>query len=318
MWTLATKQNPKELRSVFVETLQDMMERNKKVIALEADLGGASGFSKIQVTHPNQFINVGIAEANMAGVAAGLSLRGFVPYIHSFAPFASRRMYDQIFLSGAYAHNNIKIYGSDPGVCVAVNGGTHTAFEDIAMMRAIPNAMVFDPADATQLKWLLNELEGIHGIQYIRANRKTVRDIYSPDSTFEIGKGNTIKHGNTVLLISMGEVLSSAIDAAYELEKSGISVEVIDMFTIKPLDVELIQEKVKGKSLVVTVENHNKMNGLGSAIAEVLAERASGVALRRIGVEDQFGQVGPIDYLKKVYGLTCEHIMEVIIQEINK
>lgn len=318
MWTLATKQNPKELRSVFVETLQDMMDRNKKVIALEADLGGASGFSKIQVTHPNQFINVGIAEANMAGVAAGLSLRGFVPYIHSFAPFASRRMYDQIFLSGAYAHNNIKIYGSDPGVCVAVNGGTHTAFEDIAMMRAIPNAMVFDPADATQLKWLLNELEGIHGIQYIRANRKTVRDIYSPDSTFEIGRGNTIKQGNTVLLISMGEVLSSAIDAAYELEKSGISVEVIDMFTIKPLDVELIQEQVKGKSLVVTVENHNKMNGLGSAIAEVLAERASGVALRRIGVEDQFGQVGPIDYLKKVYGLTCEHIMEVIIQEINK
>lgn len=312
MWKLTTEQNSKELRVVFVETLVEMMQHNEKIIAVEADLGGASGFTNIQKTHPKQFLNVGIAEANMAGIAAGLSLRGFVPYLHTFAPFASRRMYDQVFLSGAYAHTNMKIYGSDPGVCVAVNGGTHTSFEDIAMMRAIPHAMVFDPADATQLKWLLKELSGIHGIHYIRANRKAVKDIYHPDSIFQIGRGNVVKEGNEVLLISMGEVLSTAMESAYELEKQNISVEVIDMFTIKPLDVELIKTQSQGKRLVVTLENHNVINGLGSAVAEVLAENACGIPLKRIGVEEQFGQVGSIDYLKKVYGFTSEHVIEVI------
>lgn len=317
MWTLATSQHAKELRYVFVETLQQMMDENASIIALEADLGSASGFTKIGASHPKQFINVGIAEANMIGVAAGLSLRGFIPYVHSFAPFATRRVYDQIFISGAYAHNNIKIYGSDPGVCVGVNGGTHTSFEDIALMRSIPNAMVFDPADATQLAWLIRALEPIHGIHYIRANRKVVRNIYEAGSSFTIGKGNVLKKGSDVLLVSMGEVLSTALDAAYELEKQDIHVEVIDMFTIKPLDIALIQQEVQGKKLVVTLENHNVMNGLGSAVAEVMAEVGSGIALRRIGVEEQFGQVGPVDYLKKAYGFTMEHVVEVITKNIE-
>lgn len=312
MWKLAESQNPKELRIVFVETLQEMMKHNEHIIALEADLGGASGFTKIQQTNPEQFINVGIAEANMIGVAAGLSLRGYIPYVHTFAPFATRRVYDQIFLSGAYAHNTIHIYGSDPGVCVAVNGGTHTTFEDIALMRAIPNAMVFDPADATQLAWLVKELGTKKGIHYIRANRKKVRDIYEQGSSFMIGKANIIKKGTDVLLITMGEMLASAIDAAKELENEGIYVEVMDMFTVKPLDRETIIKEIQGKKLVVTYENHNVINGLGSAVAEVLAEEACGIALRRIGVEEAFGQVGSIDYLKKIFGFTKEHVMEVI------
>lgn len=316
MWELTKAQNPKELRVVFVETLQEMMKHDEQIIALEADLGGASGFTKIQQSYPDQFINMGISEANMIGVAAGLSLRGFVPFVHTFAPFATRRVYDQIFLSGAYAHNTINIYGSDPGVCVAVNGGTHTSFEDIALMRAIPNAMVFDPADATQLGWLIKELGTKKGIHYIRANRKAVPDIYEKGSSFTIGKANILKEGKDVLLISMGEVLASALDAANELEKQGISVEVLDMFTIKPLDRETIVKEMQGKKLVVTYENHNVMNGLGSAVAEVLAEEASGIALRRIGVEEAFGQVGSIDYLKKAFGFTKEHVMEVVKQNL--
>lgn len=313
MWKLAeTAISNKELRSVFVETLQELMDKDQKVMALEADLGGASGFTKILKTHPKQFLNVGIAEANMAGVAAGLSLRGFIPYIHTFAPFATRRIYDQIFLSGAYANNNIKIYGSDPGVCVAVNGGTHTSFEDIAMMRAIPHALVFDPADGVQLAWLIRELKELHGVHYIRANRKAVPAIYAEGSTFAIGKGNILKNGTDVLLISMGEVLFSALEAAKELDEEGISVEVIDLFTIKPIDRELIINEMQRKKLVVTYENHNIINGLGSAVAEVLAEAGCGVPMKRIGVNEQFGQVGTLHDLKEAYGFTSAHVKEVI------
>lgn len=317
MWEVRKTQSSQELRNVFVETLQQLMDENPKVMALEADLGGASGFTKIQKSHPDNFINVGIAEANMVGVAAGLSLRGCIPFMHTFAPFATRRIYDQIFLSGAYAHTTMNIYGSDPGVCVAVNGGTHTSFEDIAMMRAIPEAMVFDPADGSQLRWLLKELSTKQGVHYIRANRKGVPDIYTDDSTFTIGKGNIIKEGNDVLLITMGEVLHAGLEAANELEKEGIHVEVIDMFTIKPIDVELIQKEIVNKKLIVTFENHNIVNGLGSAVAEVMAESACGVPLKRIGINDQFGQVGTIDYLKEVYGLTKQHVMEVIKEEVS-
>ena len=145
MWKLAPAGTGKELRAVFVETLQEIMKDNKKVVALEADLGGASGFTKIQKTNPDQFVQVGIAEANMVGIAAGMSMRGYIPYIHTFAPFATRRVLDQVFLEGAYAKNTINIYGSDPGVCVAANGGTHNSFEDIALMRSIPETLVVAP-----------------------------------------------------------------------------------------------------------------------------------------------------------------------------
>lgn len=312
MWKLAPGKVGKEKRAVVVDTLISMMDENKKIIALEADLGGASGFTKIQKAHPDQFINVGIAEADMVGIAAGLSMKGYTPYLHTFAPFFARRALDQIFLSGAYSKNTINMYGSDPGVCVAANGGTHTSFEDIAALRAIPEVKIFDPADAVQLEWLVRELADVKGVNYFRANRKGDNDMYEAGSTFEIGKGNVIKEGTDVLLISMGAVLYDAYQAAVELEAEGVSVEVVDMFTVKPLDTELIKKEAQGKKLVVTFENHNIIGGLGSAVAEVIAEEGIAVPVKRIGVQDQFGQVGTMEYLKETFGLTKENVVNTI------
>ncbi len=316
MWKLAEQKKEQEMRKVFVQTLEEMMDENKKVIALEADLGGASGFAKMKDSHPEQFIDVGIAEANMVGIAAGLSMRGFVPFMHTFGPFAARRACDQIFLEGAYAGNTMNIYGSDPGVCAATNGGTHTTMEDVAIMRTIPGVEVFDPADGTQLHWLLHELETRKGVHYIRTTRKTMPDIYEAGSKFEIGKGNLIREGFDVLFVTMGLALQPTLDAAEELEKEGIKADVIDMFTVEPLDVELLKKQIPGKRLVVTVENHSITNGLGSAVAEVLAEGAYGVPLKRIGSQRMFGQVGSLDYLMKAYGLTKENIVEVVKESL--
>lgn len=317
MWKLADNSTnaKEELRVTFRETLEDMMKEDSRVVVLEADLGGASGFAKIKKKYPDQFIEMGIAEANMVGVAAGLSMRGFIPFLHTFAPFASRRIADQVFLEGAYARNTMNIYGSDPGICAAANGGTHTTFEDIAFYRAVPEVMVFAPADTVQLDWLVRELKDQKGVHYIRANRKSVRRIYETGSAFKIGKGNIIKKGEEILLISMGEMLSEALEAANELEIAGIRTEVIDMFTIKPLDTELILAEAEGKRKIITFENHNIINGLGSAVAEVLAENGCGIPLIRIGVQDQFGQVGSYAYLKEKFGLTKEAIIQAVLKE---
>lgn len=302
----------REMRMSVVETLQELMKENDKVVALEADLGGASGFSKIEKTNPDRFINVGIAEANMVGVAAGLSVTGFVPFLHTFGPFASRRVFDQVFLSGAYAHNTMNIYGSDPGFTVGPNGGTHTTWEDVALMRAIPNSVVCDAADDTQMEWIIKEFSKLEGIHYVRGNRKPVPNVYKKGSTFELGKGNLIKEGKDVLVIAAGQLVSDAMDAAQALEKDGISVEVIDMFTIKPIDTDLILKKVAGKKAVITFENHSITGGLGSAVAEVLADNGVGIELTRLGVNEQFGQVGTPDFLQKEFKLTADDLKAVI------
>ena len=306
----------REMRMSVVETLQEVMKENDKVVALEADLGGASGFTKIANTNPERFINVGIAEANMVGVAAGLSVTGFVPFLHTFGPFATRRVFDQIFLSGAYAHTTMNIYGSDPGFTVGPNGGTHTTWEDVALMRTIPGAVVCDAADDTQMEWIIKEFSKLEGIHYVRGNRKAVRNVYKKGSTFELGKGNVVKDGNDVLVISAGQLVSDAMDAAEALEKEGISVEVIDMFTIKPLDVDLIVKEASGKKSIITFENHSITGGLGSAVAEVLADSGMGVNLTRLGVNEQFGQVGTPDFLQKEFKLTADDLKAVIKSKV--
>lgn len=305
----------KEFRACVVETLQELMKIDDKVVALEADLGGASGFTKIQKTNPDRFVQCGIAEANMMGVGAGLSIMGYKPFMHTFGPFATRRAYDQIFLSGGYAHNTLNIYGSDPGFTAAANGGTHNTWEDIALMRAIPNAVVCDAADEVQMKWIIKEFSKLSGIHYVRANRKAVRKIYADNSTFEIGKGNILKEGKDVLIISAGQLVSEALDCAISLEKQGISAEVIDMFCIKPIDRDLILSEAKNKKLVMTLENHSIIAGLGSAVAEVIAENGIAVKFKRIGMNDRFGEVGTADWLQKKFKLTAEDL-EVEIKNL--
>jgi len=316
MFTLSKNNDlGKELRAVVVDTIIDLMKDNPKIVALESDLGGASGWIKIAKHCPKQFINVGIAEANMVGVAAGLSMTGYIPYIHTFAAFATRRVFDQLYLSGAYAKNTINIFGSDPGFAVGPNGGSHTSWEDIALMRTIPHAVVCDAADAVQMEWIIKEFSKIEGIHYVRGNRKSVKNVYEPGSTFEIGKGNVLRKGTELLIIVSGQLVSEALKVADFLEEDGVSCEVIDMFTIKPLDKELILAEIEGKKAVVTIENHLITGGLGSAVAEVLAEHRLKPQLTRIGVEERFGQVGTPDFLQKEYGLTAEDIYKKIYEK---
>ena len=304
----------RELRDCVVETLQELMKDDDKITALEADLGGASGFTKIKKTNPERFIQCGIAEANMMGVAAGLSLTGFKPFTHTFAPFATRRVFDQLFLSGAYAGNTINVYGSDPGFSVASNGGTHTAWEDVALIREIPGAVICDPADDVQMEWIIKEFLKMEGIHYVRSNRKAVRNVYKKGSSFKIGQGNILKEGKDILIIAAGQLVSEALDCAEELEKEGYSVEVIDMFTIKPLDEKLLIKEAKGKSKIVTIENHSIYGGLGSAVSEVIAENGISEPEKRIGVKEKFGQVGTAEFLQEEFGLTAKQIKETICQ----
>lgn len=304
----------RELRDCVVETLQELMKDDDKITALEADLGGASGFTKIKKTNPERFIQCGIAEANMMGVAAGLSLTGFKPFTHTFAPFATRRVFDQLFLSGAYAGNTINVYGSDPGFSVASNGGTHTAWEDVALIREIPGAVICDPADDVQMEWIIKEFLKMEGIHYVRSNRKAVRNVYKKGSSFKIGQGNILKEGKDILIIAAGQLVSEALDCAEELEKEGYSVEVIDMFTIKPLDEKLLIKEAKGKSKIVTIENHSIYGGLGRAVSEVIAENGISVPVKRIGVKEKFGQVGTVEFLQEEFGLTAKQIKETICQ----
>ena len=304
----------RELRDCVVETLQELMKDDDKITALEADLGGASGFTKIKKTNPERFIQCGIAEANMMGGAAGLSLTGFKPFTHTFAPFATRRVFDQLFLSGAYAGNTINVYGSDPGFSVASNGGTHTAWEDVALIREIPGAVICDPADDVQMEWIIKEFLKMEGIHYVRSNRKAVRNVYKKGSSFKIGQGNILKEGKDILIIAAGQLVSEALDCAEELEKERYSVEVIDMFTIKPLDEKLLIKEAKGKSKIVTIENHSIYGGLGSAVSEVIAENGISVPVKRIGVKEKFGQVGTAEFLQEEFGLTAKQIKETICQ----
>lgn len=306
----------KELRMAVVDALKESMKSDESIIAIEADLGAASGWTKIKADFPNRFINVGISEANMVGVSAGLSLTNHKPFIHTFSPFATRRVFDQLYISGGYSQNNITIYGSDPGFTAGPNGGTHTSWEDIALIRMIPNSTICDAADAVQMEWIIKEYAKKDGINYVRGNRKAVKNVYEPGSSFEIGKGNLIKQGKDILIVVAGQLVSDTLIVANELEKEGISVEVIDMFTIKPLDVALVLERMKGKSNIFTIENHSTNNGLGSSVAEVIAENNVPIKLHRIGVSERFGQVGTPDFLQKEFGLDALSIKERILNHL--
>lgn len=312
-----TREMGPELRSCVVSAISELMAEDETIVALEADLGAASGWNQLAAADPKRFINVGIAEANMIGVAAGLSLTGYTPFVHTFGPFATRRVFDQLFLSGGYSKNTINIYGSDPGFAVGHNGGTHTTWEDVALLRMIPQAVICDAADAVQMKWIIKKFSQIPGIHYVRGNRKSVPTIYEEGTEFQLGKGNVLVEGEDVLIVAAGQLVSEALTVSKELAREGISCEVIDMFTIKPLDRELIIKEVQGKKKVVTVENHSITGGLGSAVAEVLAEEPVAVPLLRIGVNEQFGQVGTPEYLQEAYGLTSKQIKQTILSSLN-
>ena len=315
-----TEKKSTSLSATYFNTMMDLMAENPDVMELEADLAVCilgSGYKEMGKKFPKQLINCGIEEANMIGVACGLSAVGKIPFCHSFSTFLSRRTNDQIFISACYGGANIRIVGSDPGVMAAFNGGTHMPFEDIAAVRAFPEITIIEPSDKTMVKDLLRQLVALKGVYYIRMARKEITDIYVEDSTFTIGKGNVVREGTDVTIVASGIMVDEAIEAAKTLAERGISARVVDMFTIKPIDAQLLKESAEKTGAIVTAENHNVIGGLGSAVCEVLASTCP-VPVERVGVYDRFGEVGPIDYLKKTFGLTAEDIVNACIRAIGR
>jgi transketolase len=307
----------KEMRAVYCDTLLELADENKDIVVLDADLMSSMGVAKFAGEYPDRTFNVGIQEANMIGVTAGLSAVGKIPFAHSFGPFATRRCFDQLFLSVGYAKNNVRVIGSDPGVTAAFNGGTHMPFKDMGIVRNIPSATILEPVDSVMLKDLMRQTSRLKGLFYIRLLRKNALKIYEEGSTFEIGKGVTIREGKDVTLMATGIMVEDALKAAETLESQGVSVRVVNMFTLKPIDRELIIKCAEDTGAIVTVENHSILNGLGSAVAEVLSENIP-TPLERVGVKDRFGQVGPLDYLKETYGLTCEDICSSVHRVLGR
>lgn len=302
------KNEEKEMRAVFAEVMDELAEKDERVIYFDADLMNSIGMTGFSKKYPERTINCGIQEANMIGTAAGTSAVGMIPFVHTFGCFATRRVLDQVFVSAAYAKLNVRIIGSDPGITAAFNGGTHMPLEDMGMMRGIPEVTVIEPVDTVMLADVMRQTKDMYGVFYIRLSRKKSEKIYEDGSTFQIGKAVTVREGNDVTLIATGIMVAEAMRAADQLSKEGISARVLNIFTLKPIDAEAITKAASETGAIVTVENHNVINGLGSAVAEVLAEYYP-APLEKVGVKDVFGEVGSMDYLKNLFKLTSEEIV---------
>ncbi len=299
-----------DMRSVYTETLIELAKEDERIVIVEADLMKATGTVPFSQAFPDRAFNVGVAEANMAGVAAGLSSVGKIPFAATFTAFAGRKTYDQFFISGNYSYQNVKLVGTDPGVSAAFNGGTHMSFEDGGLMRNIPKLVVFEPSDNVSCRALVKQSAKYQGCTYMRLHRKGGQALYPENETFEFGKGKVLRDGTDVTLVATGFLMvPQALEAAKELEKSGISAAVIDMHTIKPIDRDLIVQYAKKTGAFVTCENHQVVNFLGSAVAEVLAEEHPAL-LRRIGIQDEFGEVATQEYLMERFGLTSPNIVK--------
>ena len=308
------QKDSRNFKDIIGATIGQLLKEDPDVAWLDADLMSCSSTNKLP-KEDGRVINCGIAEANMAGIAAGMSAAGMKPYIHTFGPFASRRCYDQVFLSAGYANNPITVIGTDPGITAAFNGGTHMPFEDVALYRALPNATVIDITDVPMLVDVLKQAKDLPGVKYIRVPRKESYPVYAEGSHFTVGKANVVREGKDAVIIACGIMVHEALQAAEMLEKQGISAAVIDVFTIKPLDAELVRAYAQKTGVVVTAENHNKIGGLTSAVQDAVC----GMALKfgYVAVEDEFGEVGPQDYLRKRFDLTCDHIAAKV-QELLK
>ena len=304
-----------ELRKIFRGTMAEMMRENAQVVYLEADLAGALGTTGLFREFPDQAIDMGIMEANMIGVAAGMSIKGKIPFVHSFGTFASRRCADQTFLSGCYNQANLKIIGSDPGIAAETNGGTHMPFEDIGVYRSFPEISILDVDEPYLLKNILKQMAENYGVMYLRFPRKGKTTYYSGTEAFTLGKGKIVRDGADATVIASGIEVGYALEAAEKLARDGLDVRVVDMFTIKPLDEELVIRCARETGVVVTAENHNIYGGLGSAVAEVLAENSSAL-FRRVGVRDTFGEVGSRSFLADKFGISAEYI-EKTVRELS-
>ena len=300
-------------RQSFGEALGELGKENEKVLVLTADLSATTKTNIFEKQFPERFFNVGIAEQNMMGVAAGMATSGFIPYVSSFAVFASGRAYDQIRSSIAYPKLNVKICGTHAGITVGEDGATHQMLEDLSMMRTLPNMTVLSTSDDTQTKWAVKEMSKVEGPVYLRVARLATPVIYEEGTKFEIGKGYQFGDGTDGAVIATGVVVAEALKAQEELAKQGINIRVIDMHTIKPIDREIIIKAAKETKKIITIEDHNIIGGLGSAVCEVLSEEYP-CKVTRMGIEDTFGTSGKAEELMKYFHITAEDIINKICE----
>ncbi len=299
----------KKTRDGYGDALVEVGE-NSNVVVLSADLSPSLRIKKFHEAFPERYFEVGIAEANMAGIAAGLSFCGKIPFISTFGVFATSRCYDQLRQSIAYANANVKIGASHCGVHIGEDGATHQAIEDIALTRVLPNFTVISPCDYMETKKAVHKAVRIKGPVYIRFSRNAVPELTDFESFFEVGKANILRKGSDVTVFATGLMVSKALDAAKNTE---LDIEVVNIHTIKPIDIETIVNSAKKTGAVVTAEDHHVIGGLGGAVCEVLSENYP-VPVKRVGVGDRFGQSGKPEQLLKEYGLTSEHIIKACHQ----
>ena len=305
-------------RDGYVDAMLGVMENDKTVSHIDCDLMGCINSGKLLKAFPERTFNAGIAEQNAMGVASGMAATGMKVFVHSFGCFAARRMFDQAFLAAGYSELPVHVIGSDPGVTAAFNGATHMPFEDCALYMTIPNAVVIDSCDYVQTKSLTEQLAKCDKPSYMRLIRKDCIQVYGDGSQFEIGKGVTLRDGGDVTIIASGILVDEALKAAELLaDAQNIHARVLNIHTWKPLDEDLILQAAAETGCIVTAENHQVSCGLGSAVANLLAEKCP-TPLERIGIQNRFGQVGPQAFLMEQYNLTAKDIAAAAVKAISR
>ena len=294
----------------YGRTLGELGEENDDIVVLEADLMKASGTGVFQNKFPDRLFQIGVAEQNMIGIAAGLAVEGKIPFASTFAVFATKRACDQVSISVAYPRLNVKVVGTYCGLSVAY-GATHQSVQDIAIMRAMPNMVVLAPADTIELSKAIREIADYDGPVYLRTVRGTMPRVFDDSYEFKIGKASVLADGDVATIISTGVMTSKAIEAANILKSEGIKVRVINMPTIKPIDEEAIIDAARDTGLIVTVENHSIIGGLGSAVCEVTSKSCP-VAVQRVGINDKFGYTGPFEWSLKHFEFDVSDIVKAV------
>lgn len=306
-----------ELRKVLCNELSKLMKENNKIVVLDADLSKPDGIYPLFQEFPNRCFQVGIAESNMAGLCAGLSAYDYIPVMVTFAPFATRRVFDQIAVSIAYAKQRVIIVGTDPGITAELNGGTHMSFEDVSIMRSIPDMVIYDVVDDIQLSQALKQMINCNKNVYIRLPRKLDCTIFDENYNYDFGKADVITEGCDVTIAATGIMVKESLKAVEILKTKGINAELISVNTIKPLDEEVILNSVKKTNCIITCENNNIKGGLYSAVSELLCSNYPALCMA-VGINDEFGQVGKYNDLLSAYHLTPDDIVDNVVEIINK
>ena len=305
-----------KLSKVYAQTHQKMVDDGKPTMVITADFTYGMGLLDFAAANPDHFLNMGIAEQNMASFAAGLATEGYIPFIHAFGVFVSRRMLDQLYISCAYAGLNVKAVGADPGYTSGHNGGTHMAMEDVAILRSIPKALIVEPTDAQMLKKVVPMIADYNGFSYIRFFRGEAPDIYPEGTSFTLGKAIQLRDGTDLTIIAGGRTVADALEAADQLSLKGIHARVLDMFTIKPLDEEAVLHATSETGLILTVENASVSGGIGGSVCEFLAAKPHPPVIR-MGRGDVFGEVATTSELKAHYHLTAADIVQKALDGLS-